>query len=120
MKKTLSISLLAIVAACAFAATGCAASSADDETGAADPAVSTEEAVTNGGPVYSCTNGICQCSGADVCGRMFLICKSHLYCNYDEAGGLRCICSTNATRTLGGRAKALLDDDAGAAEMISQ
>lgn len=42
---------------------------------------------------YTCTDaGACQCKGLTDCNDMFGVCKSNLYCNYDEQGGFRCIC----------------------------
>jgi hypothetical protein len=99
MTATSTVIALAIAA---FATIGCSShvSQEPESSSVGEPLANTGGGGSQG---YTCTDaGYCQCSGLEDCNNMFGVCKSHLYCNYDTAGGLRCCCWNFALRTGGG------------------
>ena len=98
MTKLASASKLAAVIVLSFgtlAVTGCTADAGGGPEDDASEALGTTTQALDNGTVsvgYSCTDaGFCQCKGLTDCNSMFLVCKSHVYCNQD-AQGLRCSC----------------------------
>ncbi len=105
-----NLAVVAVLALGTVAVTGCSAETANateaTEEGAPEEVATTTQAVDNGSggaAGYSCTDsGFCQCKGLADCNDMFLVCKSHVYCNQD-AQGLRCSCLNFVLRTGAGR-----------------
>ncbi len=109
MTKTFhSVTLAFSVASlAALATTGCSSEVPEEEAESAPAALGEAAGGPTGEMTCSDTGGWCTCKGTKSCGKMFWLCKSHLVCNSDPAGGLRCICWTHAGRAVGGHG---LDD----------